>query len=620
MQPLAPFSSYLFMVSALAAVLLLIVIFAKEVINVPLVWACIFAVATAMVSGGITLFQTTSAGTSGVIAETVPALKQLQVSVGLIREDLADIKETGQRTAEGVEKIAESTKEIALTLTDISKSFEALSQSGGIVAKPEAPADFYHNARVYESQAKFTEARQAYIKFFSFGTEFLDPHLRFQDFLKLQEGKAGAREAYTLLTKQFPSTIGEYAKALLFESPVRQQMIEAFIVDNPDFAPAYYELSLENSELRKGMQSLADKQAEYSALKLFIDLDKNGEFVRYFLDKTVAIDWLDDVEARLTILEAQSALLERSPITVTVAADQNSKVWVTIEPVEPAREIFYRLPGKKYIRASKNWGIRRMRPDEWVGKSRWNSTGITDSVDQETGHAIPIKRVHLNIRVSKETIVPIDIKYVAVGGKLQGPFKAGLKIKKRRDGSQEWSVVDIDASYQPLVWNGQVTSDHQDFGRCLNGACDGMNFRGLNLTKRFAAREESRMGRLFPMSFETADLASANLNGLTFLQSNFFAANLKGATLVNSTLARSNLEDVNLVGADLTGANLAGANMTDANLSEAILIDTNFEGAILCHTMMPGGTEDNTGCDLRRRFYQESEILPTMRSRLVVPN
>ena len=121
------------------------------------------------------------------------------------------------------------------------------------------------------------------------------------------------------------------------------------------------------------------------------------------------------------------------------------------------------------------------------------------------------------------------------------------------------------------------------------------------------------------MSFETADLANANLNGLTFRRTNFFAANLKGATLVNSTLTQSNLEDVNLVGADLTGANLAGSNMTDANLSKAILVDTNFEGAIFCQTIMPEGTEDNTGCDLRRRFYQEVEMFPMMRGRLVVP-
>ena len=213
--------------------------------------------------------------------------------------------------------------------------------------------------------------------------------------------------------------------------------------------------------------------------------------------------------------------------------------------------------------------------------------------------------------------MPIDIKYVAIGGELQGPFKVGLKIKKRQDGSQEWSVVNIDATYQPPVWNGQVTFDYQDFDRCLEmSTCNGMNFRGLNLTARFAAREENRIQKLLPMSFQIADLANANLNGLTFLQSNFFAANLKGATLVNSTLAGSNLEEVNLVGADLTGANLAQANMTDANLSEAIVIDTNFEGAIFCHTIMPGGAEDNTGCDLRRRFYQHGRF----RSRLVVHN
>ena len=194
MQPLAPFPRFLFMVSALAAVLLLIVIFAKEAINIPLIWGCIFAVVTAIVSGGITLFQTSSPGTSGVIAEIVPALKQFQISVGLIREDLADIKETGQRTAEGVEKIAESTKEIALSLTDISRSFEALSQSGGVIKNPMRPEQFYHNARIHEQGGDYGNARRSYSRYFTFKLEFLDPHLRYQTFLKIQEGRVGALE------------------------------------------------------------------------------------------------------------------------------------------------------------------------------------------------------------------------------------------------------------------------------------------------------------------------------------------------------------------------------------------------------------------------------------------
>ena len=51
-------------------------------------------------------------------------------------------------------------------------------------------------------------------------------------------------------------------------------------------------------------------------------------------------------------------------------------------------------------------------------------------------------------------------------------------------------------------------------------------------------------------------------------------------------LRKANLTEVSLGKADLKGANLSGANLTKANL----------DGAVLCHTTMPDGKENNSGC------------------------
>ena len=46
----------------------------------------------------------------------------------------------------------------------------------------------------------------------------------------------------------------------------------------------------------------------------------------------------------------------------------------------------------------------------------------------------------------------------------------------------------------------------------------------------------------------------------------------------------------------MIGADLNGTNMIQANLIEANLKDVKLDGAILCHTKMPDGKENNSGC------------------------
>ena len=60
-------------------------------------------------------------------------------------------------------------------MSNINRGIEALGDLGGLVANPQTPEDFYHNARIHELGGDYGNARQAYLKFFSFGLDKLDP-------------------------------------------------------------------------------------------------------------------------------------------------------------------------------------------------------------------------------------------------------------------------------------------------------------------------------------------------------------------------------------------------------------------------------------------------------------
>jgi hypothetical protein len=78
-----------------------------------------------------------------------------------------------------------------------------------------------------------------------------------------------------------------------------------------------------------------------------------------------------------------------------------------------------------------------------------------------------------------------------------------------------------------------------------------------------------------------ADLRSATLHGADLFRADLRGANLHGAVLHGADLREANLRGANLTGAVLHGADLSGADLTDARF---------------CHTVMPDGHKDNSGC------------------------
>ncbi|MDB3953796.1 hypothetical protein N9452_07925 [Alphaproteobacteria bacterium] len=316
----------------------------------------------------------------------------------------------------------ESTKKslnlITDTLKTIQKSFDIISKSGGLIQNPTRPEQFYHNARVQEQGGDYGNARRSYNRYFGFKLEFLDPHLRYQTFLKIQEGRAGAREIYSAIYERDPRPVVEFVKILLFNAPKRTKMLKDFITKNPDFAPAYYELSREYSAVRKGTQSLTDKKAELKALKEFDALRKGGKFLKFFVDKELASKWIADSVKRVKALSLVADMKEKSPLSIS-AGKSNSGWSVRAEISEGVREIFYKLPGMKKFKS--------------LGHSQYkNPTTGLFRPNQEFPLSCPPGKKRYSLRCDLVN-TKIKYKYIDMTKTERGPFTILFDGKKELD-------------------------------------------------------------------------------------------------------------------------------------------------------------------------------------------
>jgi hypothetical protein len=92
--------------------------------------------------------------------------------------------------------------------------------------------------------------------------------------------------------------------ALQFEGPEREAKIHALVGEHPDFAPAYFFLAEEHSQERLGRaQMTRDRQIEFAALSEFLKADQEGRLSSFFLDHSIAADWLARARNRRERLE-----------------------------------------------------------------------------------------------------------------------------------------------------------------------------------------------------------------------------------------------------------------------------------------------------------------------------
>ena len=322
LQPLANITFYVLILSAVLSAIFLLLYLVKKDIRKKFTKYLIASITIMALSGFLYTAQDESNSEKGVLAANFPALGNLQKDLGMLEKDIAEIKESTLRTEQLVESIAEDSKEnikqtkeltetikdsneaIVNKLDEINDSFQEISKLGGIISDPKRPEEFYTNARVYEDRGDYLNARRMYNQYFTFKLDYIDPHIRYQTFLKVQEGRAGAREVYNSLFSNDNRITIEYLKILLYNAPTRTQLLKEFIQKNKDFAPAYYELSKDFSPSRTGQESLSNRKLELENLEKFMELNNEGKFIRYFLDKSIAAEWVKYSEERISVLNS----------------------------------------------------------------------------------------------------------------------------------------------------------------------------------------------------------------------------------------------------------------------------------------------------------------------------
>ncbi|MEO5759536.1 MAG: methyl-accepting chemotaxis protein [Mesorhizobium sp.] len=495
LNPLAPFAAYIALVASIVALIIAIAIVLRLVLAAKALPALVFATSAAAVAGGVYAVQKETNSQNGVIAGLVPAVAELQQSIGIVSAKVARIEKTvtetqktveqvkqstdtvakktqeiataqqqqAQQTAEvqkttqevkkqaetlaagqaqqqaQTEKLQATTEQIAASIDTIAKGFAALAAQGGAIAEPKRPDEFYHNARVYELSGDMLNARRSYLAFAGFGVDAIDPYTRFATLLRVQDGKAGAREVFGTLADKGKALSIKLVHALQFDDAQRLDKLNAFIAANPDFAPAYFLLSQEFSEDRLGFQALSDKRSEAKALTKFLSYEKDGGLLKYFVDQTQLADWLDRGRSRLAAL---GDVLDPARFIPTLTPMRSNQGWsMTISIPEPATGISWRMGGT----------------------GPFTDTGFLALNDQTTGKPMP----NPSFEVPDSTAAGvISVKYLDIRGRETGPFDirfdpdAALQQGSKQVLDQFWtSWIAFDASgNHGLVYFSQMLS------------------------------------------------------------------------------------------------------------------------------------------------------------------
>lgn len=452
LNPLAPFAAYIALTGALAALLIGIAIVFRLVVADRGVPAMVFAATTAAISGGVYTLQKQAEANDGLIAQMVPAVAELQRSVGLVAADVGEIRKTVSETQKTVtetqaavtqtqeavaetqkavgetqqavvetrdattrieeqtrvvaenqaaqqkqaEALQETTERIAVSIETIADGFAKLASQGGVIADPKRPDEFYHNARIQELGGDMVNARRSYLAFADFDVDAVDPYLRFATLLRVQDGRAGAREVLGTIAEKSKSPAFRLVHALQFDDAQRASRLDAFLAENAAYGPAFFLKAEEFSEDRLGVQTLADKKGEAEWLTRFVAAEKDGTLVKHFIDHALLGEWLERAHRRLAALGDMS---DPSRFMPRIVPQRSNADWmITVSLPEPATAILWRLGDA----------------------GDFTETGHLAMMDQSTGKPMPNPTFVLPATTSAAAIW---IKYLDIRGRETGPFE-----------------------------------------------------------------------------------------------------------------------------------------------------------------------------------------------------
>jgi len=150
LNPLAPFAAYIALAGAVAALLIAVAMMFRVLITDRGVPALVFAVTTAAIAGGVYAMQQQAEANDGILAELVPAVAELQRSVGLVAADVEEIKKT----------VSETQKAVTETQATVTQTQEAVVETQKAVGETQEAVTQTQQA-VAETQETVTETRDA---------------------------------------------------------------------------------------------------------------------------------------------------------------------------------------------------------------------------------------------------------------------------------------------------------------------------------------------------------------------------------------------------------------------------------------------------------------------------
>ena len=317
----------------------------------------------------------------------------------LLREiaaDTADIRARSTTLTASQQRIGQDTQQIAESLDELRKTFNAAIQSNQIVVRPTSAGQLYHNARLHETMGRHQEAGDCYRAMIDAGAEFVDVHQRYQSLCKLRFGLATTRTLYSTLRPSSKPSMRAYAVALLHEGADRRERLERIVDQDPGFAPAQYELSQVSSSRDQGVRTFNDQRDEKRRLQHFFDCLEDTAWGDYFLDQSAAGQMLDDAIDRRAAVESFDLSAAADPVEIVFT--RTRRAWqLQFHVKERAREIFYRLS-----------------PD-----SDYTSTG-TSGHDPTTQLPAPVTSASMSLRTGA---CEIEVVYVDAKGARRGPYR-----------------------------------------------------------------------------------------------------------------------------------------------------------------------------------------------------
>jgi serine/threonine protein kinase len=360
----------------------------------------------------------------GASSETPPSQSTVPAAVNpseSLTEIASSIDRSTQRLADSAnaiqtsnEKVADNTRQIAVSFEELLKRLDN-PQGNTLLADPKTPGEHYYNALAYGIQGNARMVRQSFLKYFELNQDFIDPHLKFIESLKLQEGIASARETYKNLPGDRTLVSRRFAESSLLETAERKAALQSMTASDESFAPAWFALSNLYSPPTGTAQTFLELKQEKELLQRFMKAQEQGGLVKYYLDQSQATSLIARAESRLKTLETVDQQRIDHPITLTVSMKIADNWQILFEIAEPAKDILYRI-GE-------------------VGE--FQSTGKLAGIDPATGNPLPKKSIMISDKIQKETLY---FRYIDLKDQTRGDFPIVFDSQEQ---TKKWEIYAI---------------------------------------------------------------------------------------------------------------------------------------------------------------------------------